>query len=229
MDFDERLSPYRLIAFDLDGTLVDSVRTAGSVLNAMRASRGAAPLDTGGFGPLMSYGAGTLVAAGLEGCARVPEEDVAEFRARYAAAPASAQELFPGAAAVLSQMRDAGLALAVCTNKPRRLSEKVLADTGLAPLLSALSAGDDPGVAPKPAPAQLASVADRLGATPESIAFIGDSHLDQQAARAYGADFFLALYGYGTGQERPAECRGSFASLYELPTLLGLTRRSVMA
>jgi phosphoglycolate phosphatase len=213
----------RAVAFDLDGTLVDSVVTAATVLNAMRVARGATPIDARPLAPLLSLGVTALVRGGLADCARDEADDIAEFRERYAVLPPEASPLFPDALSVLRTLCYASLSLAICTNKSRRLTEKVLRDTGLTRLAQVVVAGDDPGIAPKPAPDQLAESARRLGAIPATLAFVGDSLIDQRAARAFGCDFFLANYGYASGDENRATATASLASLADLPALLGLS------
>jgi phosphoglycolate phosphatase len=211
---------YRLIAFDLDGTLVDSVVSTESVLNAMRRERGHPSLAPRQCSAAMSSGAETLIRTALSDCSDDWTKDLAEFRARSLAEPLSPSLVFPGVMPLLTALQESRVPVAICTNKPRRLTEKLLDETGLGAMVTTFCAGDDPGLAPKPAPAQLASVAAKLGATAKTMAFIGDSDTDLRAARAFETDFFLSLSGYNLGCEDPAACCGCFQTFDELSHLL---------
>lgn len=211
---------YRLIAFDLDGTLVDSVVPTESILNVMRRERGHPPLAPRQCSTAMSAGAETLLRTALSDCSDDLAKDLAEFRARTLAEPVSPNIVFPGVLPLLTALQESHVPIAICTNKPRRLTKKFLDETGLGVLVTTFCAGDDPGLAPKPAPAQLASVAAKLGATAETMAFVGDSDTDLRAARAFDTDFYLSLSGYNLGREDPAACCGRFQTFDELFHLL---------
>jgi phosphoglycolate phosphatase len=168
----------------------------------------------------MSSGAETLLRTALSDCSDDLAKDLAEFRARTLAEPVSPNIVFPGVMPLLTALQESHVPVAICTNKPRRLAEKVLNETGLGAMVITFCAGDDPGLAPKPAPAQLASVAAKLGATAKTMAFIGDSETDLRAARAFDTDFYLSLSGYNLGCEDRAACRGCFQTFDELSHLL---------
>ena len=186
----------RQLIFDLDGTLVDSCSICVQILSAMLQDRGSDHcIDLEGARPWMSMG-GTSMVAALLGPARLdPEQDIAEFRARYRETTTPPEALFDGVAAGLTHFRDSGFTLSICSNKPQGLCEKVLEDTGLAPYFRVV-VGGQPGLLPKPAPDLLTAVSERLGCTPDQCVYVGDSDLDHDVARAAGMAFCFMTYGY---------------------------------
>ncbi|MFC3443141.1 HAD family hydrolase [Sphingobium rhizovicinum] len=186
----------RYVIFDLDGTLVDSCGVCVSILSTMIAERGVAhAIDPVGARQHMSRGGRDMVSALLGPAGVDPDADLTDFRARYSALPTPADSLYPGVAECLAQLHGMGLELAICSNKPQGLCEKVLEDTGLAPYFRVV-VGGQPGLLPKPAPDLLTAVSDRLGCAPEQCVYVGDSDLDHDVARAAGMAFCFMTYGY---------------------------------
>ncbi|WP_196221716.1 HAD family hydrolase [Sphingobium sp. CAP-1] len=140
----------RYVIFDLDGTLVDSCGICVSILSAMIADRGSDhAIDPVGARQYMSQGGRDMVAALLGPACVDPDADLLDFRARYARHVTPADSLFPGVAECLKRLHDMGLKLAICSNKPQMLCDKVLADTGLAPYFRVV-VGGRPACCPSP-------------------------------------------------------------------------------
>ncbi|MEE7505113.1 HAD-IA family hydrolase [Methylobacterium mesophilicum] len=111
--------------------------------------------------------------------------------------------LFPGAAAAVRDLRAAGYALAVVTNKPARATGLILDAVGLAPLIDTVVGGDTlPERKPDPAP--LREALRRLRVAPGRAVMVGDMHHDIAAARAAGTAAILARYGYGRPEDAEA-------------------------
>jgi phosphoglycolate phosphatase-like HAD superfamily hydrolase len=115
----------------------------------------------------------------------------------------------------LTLLADRGHRLSICSNKPQNLVDKVLEDTGLAPLFNSV-VGGRAGVAPKPAPDLLDLVLDDLGAAPGECLFVGDSELDHAVADARGLPFLFLTHGYADPDYQPDpamsyECFGKLA------------------
>jgi phosphoglycolate phosphatase len=102
---------------------------------------------------------------------------------------------FPGAVALLERCREAGIRLAVCTNKQEGLSLKLLADLDLSGYFSAVSA---PTRWASPSPTRR-PIARRSGgpgrALPASL-MVGDSGTDVLLARAVGVPVIAVSFGY---------------------------------
>jgi phosphoglycolate phosphatase len=196
----------RHLIFDLDGTLVDSCGICVQILSEMLTDRGSTRvLDAAAAAPWMSVGGQKMVAALLGPDCGDPEAEIAEFRARYARRITPASSLFDGVAAGLVRLRDHGYVLSICSNKPQHLCDKVLVDTGLAPLFQEV-VGTRPHLRPKPETDLLVELLTRLRAKPEECLFIGDSDLDHAVAAATGLPFLFVEYGYAEPGWTPHGC-----------------------
>jgi phosphoglycolate phosphatase len=196
----------RHIIFDLDGTLVDSCATCVEILSAMLAERGSTrTIDPVAARHYMSRG-GLDMVRGLLGEACVDADaDLAEFRARYQRHQTSAETLFPAVAHGLAQLREAGLELSICSNKPQGLCEKVLVDTGLAEHF-AVVVGGQPGMRPKPASDLLLAVLDRIEHPAHACVFVGDSELDHKVAADAAIPFHFLSHGYAEPGWEARDC-----------------------
>lgn len=184
------------VIFDLDGTLVDSCGVCVSIIESMLEARGAARrIDPLFARPLMSSGGEKMMAALLgEHCGN-PAEELAEFRARYNTMETPLESLFDGVVDGLHALRELGFVLAICSNKPQQLCDKVLADTGLAQHFQVVVGGMSP-LRPKPAPDLLDKTLAGLGIAAQDSVFVGDSELDHDIAGQAGIPFHLLTYGY---------------------------------
>jgi phosphoglycolate phosphatase len=191
------------VIFDLDGTLVDSVPVSVAIMNAMlserRAAMQACPDITRRY---VSAGGQAMIAAVLGDYSIDPAHDIAEFRARYAEVPTPPDSLYPGVRAGLTRMIEAGLSLAVCTNKPQGLAEKVLADLGIASMFQCII-GSRPGIPRKPAPDLMSLVLMSISREPSSCLFVGDSSLDRDTATQFDMAYLMVGWGYGLPEELP--------------------------
>jgi phosphoglycolate phosphatase len=207
-----------IVVFDLDGTLADSAPSIALALNRLRESRGLMPWPVARFRPWISRGAPALVGAALELSTPADADDVAMFRSAYAALPGSAGDLYPGIAEALVQLRESGAVLGVCTNKPQRLSEKVLAECGIAQHFATVVGGDAATHA-KPHPAHLRQTLAAMRCEGLPFAFVGDSSVDADAADAADARFLWASWGYADASNL-AERGTRLASASDLATAI---------
>lgn len=188
----------KAIIFDLDGTLVDSCGICVTILEAMLQDRGVeSKICTQYARPFMSRGGETMVSALLGEFCHDASADLVEFRARYNTTETPEDALFEGVADGLIQLREAGYQLAICSNKPQHLCEKVLADTGLIDHF-AVVVGSGHGLQPKPAPDLLDKTLEMLGHSAKDCQFVGDSELDHEIAVQAGMPFHFLTYGYAT-------------------------------
>lgn len=184
-----------VVVFDLDGTLADSAPSIALALNRLRENRGLMPWPVARFRPWISRGAPAVVGAALELSVPADADDVAVFRELYASLPGSVDDLYPGIVDALAKLREAGAVLGVSTNKPQRLSEKVLAESGIAQHFATV-VGGDVATRAKPHPAHLRQTLAAMRCEGLPFAFVGDSSVDADAAEAAGARFFWASWGY---------------------------------
>jgi phosphoglycolate phosphatase len=211
------------IAFDLDGTLVDSIGDLAHALNATLAGDGCAPLATATIRDLVGKGIPHL-ARRAYALARgeAPGDDeleaiVARYFAHYEATLGERSAPYPGVVEGLERLRAAAMPLAIVTNKATRFVQPHLERASFGDWFDAIVGGDD-APAKKPDPAPLALAAARLGVDVRRMLMVGDSANDVACARAAGAPVVAVSYGYREGrtvQELAADA--IVDSLGELP------------
>jgi phosphoglycolate phosphatase len=199
------VKPIRLVAFDLDGTLIDSDRDIAQAVNATLRDLGLPLRSLAEIRTMIGRGARDLLARamGSEDPAAV-EAARARFVGHYAAAPVEHTTLFPGVIEMLVALREAGLSLAVATNKPIALATVIIRQIGLeAAGISAVAAADEvPERKPDPAVLALARQRACPEATPDQTVYVGDMGLDIDTARAFGATAVGVLWGFAPDSVR---------------------------
>jgi phosphoglycolate phosphatase len=186
----------RLIAFDLDGTLVDSRRDLADSANALITELGGSPLSEEAIGLMVGEGAAVLVrralrAAGLE---ETPGA-LQRFLTLYDARLLNHTQAYPAIPDALEAARRHAR-VAVLTNKPARATERLLEGLGLRHAFDDVIGGDTAWPR-KPDPSSLLDLVARAGATPQRALLVGDSVIDHETALRAGTRCCLATYGFG--------------------------------
>ena len=189
---------HRLIAFDLDGTLIDSRRDLADSANDLIVELGGTALPEDAIAAMVGEGAGLLVRRALTtaGLAE-PADALARFLAFYDARLLNHTRLYPG---ILDTVRLARshARVVVLTNKPKGPSERILAGLGIRDLFDDVVGGDGP-LPRKPDPAALLALMDIAGAAPASTLMIGDSPIDFRTAANAGVRCCVVSFGFGFG------------------------------
>jgi len=211
----------RVVAFDLDGTLVDSVPDLAAAANATLAPLGRPPLPDAAVAAMVGDGVDALVervlqAAGAATDATTLAAARTRFREHYAGAVCERSVVYPGVVDGLRLLADAGLALACVTNKASVFTLPLLDAAGIAPFFAATFCADRAEMR-KPRPAMLAAARVRFGAAPGALLYVGDSAVDGEAARAAGCPFAAVDYGYGHVDD--AACDWRIARLADILSL----------
>lgn len=188
----------KLVIYDLDGTLIDSASVVISILNQMKCELGGSPIDKVELIPWLSLGGESLIINALGVSNGEASTYLEDFRVRYLQIPTPKSAVYPGVYQALDSLEAAGVNLAVCTNKPRRLAEKVLHEAGLIDKFTFMSAGGDLPTQ-KPNPKNLEICLDYYGALPKDILFVGDSTIDQDVCLSLDAPFVHYTPGYDDG------------------------------
>src|SRR6185437_7375067 len=141
------------------------------------------------------------------------------FMRHYESDATSLTTAFPGADEALKELQAAGIPLAVCTNKPARVTAEILADLGLAQYFSRVIGGDSLPFR-KPDPRVLLPLLEAFAARPERSLLVGDSEVDAATSRAAGVPFVLMKHGYRRGPAEEIPCMAALESLGELPALV---------
>ena len=195
----------RLVMFDLDGTLVDSVPDLTAAVDSMLRQLGRAPAGIEKVRDWVGNGAPVLVRRALAGQldhTQVSDEEAEAALTLFTEAYAGSHALtsvYPGVPECLDWLSAHDISLAVITNKPSRFVAPLLEEKGLAQHFRWTVGGDTLPVQ-KPDPAALCWVMDKAGVSPADSLFIGDSRNDVLAARAAGVRCVALSYGYNHGR-----------------------------
>jgi len=193
--------PFPALVFDFDGTLIDSAPDITQALNETLAAYGRPALTVAQVRTMVGDGAASLLRYAFEATgeplepAAVPAA-VKRYADIYFEHSADASCLYPGVAETLEALASAGVKLGLCTNKPERISRKILGLVGLEPLFDAVAGGDTLPVR-KPDGRPVSFVMESLGAP--RAAMVGDGINDVLSARAAGIPVVLVSYGYPRG------------------------------
>ncbi len=112
-------------------------------------------------------------------------------------------EPYAGMAALLTDLRDAGVDIGIATSKRRSSAEATLRAVGLDSVIPVTVAMDDTDVH-KPHPAPLLLALERLGHSPSESAYVGDAVVDVLAAKAAGMDAIAVTWGAGRTEDLTA-------------------------
>jgi phosphoglycolate phosphatase len=187
----------RLIAFDLDGTLIDSRRDLADSANEMLGLYHAAPLAHDTVIGMVGEGARLLISRVLA-AAQVDaplDEALARFLAIYDRRLVDHTRPYAGIVDTLRTLA-AECRLAVLTNKPRQPAVEILEHFQLMDLFVEVIGGDGP-LPRKPDPANLLAICDKVGVVPAEALVVGDSWVDVETARRAGAQACFVEWGFG--------------------------------
>lgn len=188
------------IAFDLDGTLVETAPDLVRATNHALSVAGLAPVPGYELRGVISFGGRAMVEYGLKLHARaLPQEDVdrlhERFLAYYASNIAEESHVYSGLEAALDRLSARGARLVVCTNKLEALSRQLLDALGLSRHFKAI-AGRDTFPVYKPDPGHLRGAIELAGGDPRQAIMVGDSDTDIKTARALGVPVIGVPFGY---------------------------------
>jgi phosphoglycolate phosphatase len=187
---------HRLIAFDLDGTLIDSRRDLAESANQVITELGGTPLPEDTIGRMVGEGAAVLIRRALAaaGLGEVPGA-LPRFLEIYDGRLTRHTRAYEGIEDAVRAARRVARVI-VLTNKPVGPSERILSSLGLLPLFDEVIGGDGP-LPRKPDPASLCAAMERAGTTAARTLLIGDSAIDHETAVRASSRCCVATYGFG--------------------------------
>ena len=190
-------SVVRALIFDLDGTLIDSKQDLIRSVNAMLEEMGREKLHEDTISGYIGHGAPKLVARALGNGAAEKEREQALrfFLAHYEAHKLDSTRPYPGVAEALEELRE--FPMAVLTNKPVRVSRRIVEGLGLEKYFRAVYGGNSFDTK-KPDPLGARKILEELGAAAGETMLVGDSEVDVQTARNAGTLAAAVNYGFGT-------------------------------
>ena len=202
------MTKYKLVIFDMDGTVLDTLDDLTAATNAAMSAFGFPTHSRDAVRSFVGNGIAKLieraVPAGTDAATTARVLDA--FRTYYAAHCTDATRPYDGVCELLLELRAAGSLTAVLSNKAD-FAVKDLAKAYFAGALDA-AVGECAGVPRKPAPDGVLSLMRAFGVTPAQTAYVGDSDVDVRTAANAGVDGIFVTWGF-----RDAAClRGAGAT-----------------
>lgn len=189
-----------IVVFDLDGTLVDTAADLVASLNHALADRGLESVELAAMRPYVGHGGRAMIER-VHAARRIGlrpdtlETMIAAFLAHYGDTIPGLSLPFEGSLDALDRLTADGYRLAICTNKPQGLTEKLVAALGLSGRFAAVC-GADRFTFRKPDPRHLLETIALARGDPERAIMVGDSRTDIDTAKAAGIPVVAVDFGY---------------------------------
>lgn len=210
-----------LIIFDLDGTLIDSTGDIAWAVNRTLNSLGRDGVGTETVKSSVGWGVRSLLENLMPGeDPQVIDEARGVFLEYYGGHLDVETHLYAGAVETLEHFKARGKKLALVTNKPVALTDRVLEAFAINGFFEMVLGGDSlPRKKPHPEP--LLKVVEELQVPAERTVFVGDSAIDCETGRRAGIATIGAAYGFrGRGELVEAGCDIVIESLDELKEIV---------
>lgn len=210
--------------FDLDGTLANTLESMAAVANELMAELGLQEMPTDNFRYYCGEGADMLIRRCLKdaGDPELVHYEKARqvYRKRFDQDPLYKVKIYDGISALLKNLKEKGVLLAVCSNKPHQAAVKVV--NALFGDTFDFVIGQSDAIRRKPAPDAPLKAAEILAVTAEECLYIGDTGTDMETGKAADMHTIGVLWGFRdrkeleeNGAERLAEKPEDILKLYE--------------
>lgn len=214
---------HKLIVFDLDGTLIDSIPDLTAAVNHMRSGYGLLLLSEEEVTALVGEGAKRLVEDALPGFSPEDQQKGLECFLEYNFKHiVDETRLYPGVTETLQTLKERGYILAVASNKSEPHCKEILrllkVEHYFSSVLGAESASER-----KPSPAPLFHLMQQFGVSSSETVMVGDSINDIKAGKSAGVLTIGCEFGYGTAAEL-ADADRTVATLSQVVALLSAAR-----
>lgn len=184
------------MAFDLDGTLIDSKRDLAESVSYMVQERGGRALTLDEVARMIGEGAALLVQRALAAGGLPPDPAaLPRFLEVYGERLLNHTTVYPGMREAVEVARRGGARVTVLTNKPLAPAERILEALDIRHLFDDVVGGDGP-YGRKPDPAGLLAMMAEAGTGPAETLLVGDTPFDHETARRAGARCCLVSFGY---------------------------------
>lgn len=204
------------VIFDLDGTLIDSRMDLADAVNFMREQFSLEALPSAEIIKFVGNGARMLVTRALTNTDINVDKALPLMTNYYLDNALNKTVLYPGVYAGLQELHNAGIPMAVITNKPLTATEKILNAFDIKQYLSMIIGGDS-NFPLKPDPESLLYFVNKISADAGKSWMLGDHYTDLEAARRAGMQRCFASYGFGDCRnetfEFSVECFTDFVNL----------------
>jgi phosphoglycolate phosphatase len=214
--------PFDIVGFDLDGTLLDTSGDLAAAVNYAIATDGRPPFPVDAIRPFVGKGAKVMLERALTASGGYDDDLLARMLPilldYYEQNLAIHSIPYPGLLEAMTALEQAGLKLAICTNKAERFTIPLLHQIGLSDRFASVVGGDTLGVA-KPDPAPIHEMIARAGGG--RTVFLGDTINDIAGARNAGIPSIAVSFGFLDG---PVEELEADAVIHDFDELLPLLK-----
>jgi phosphoglycolate phosphatase len=216
------IMPYQAAIFDLDGTLIDSLRDIAESMNRSLAAMGYPTHPVEKYNIFIGEGVKVLVERALPEGARDEAHMNAfldGYRSDYLNNWNIYTTIYPGIPEFLKRMVAAGIPMGVLSNKPDEATRKCV-EHFFPDIPFIFVAGQREGIPRKPDPTVALEIAEAMSMKPEQCVFVGDTSTDMQTAVAAG--MFPAGVSWGFRTEEELIANGARLIAHEPEALAGL-------
>lgn len=213
--------PFDIVGFDLDGTLIDTSGDLAAAVNYAIGTIGRPPFPVAAIHPFVGKGAKVMLQRALDASGGYDDDTLATLLPilldYYEQNLAVHSIPYPGLLAAMDALTEAGVTLAICTNKAERFTIPLMHQIGLSDRFAAIVGGDTVGVA-KPDPAPIREMIARAGGG--RTIFIGDTINDIAGAKNAGIANVAVGFGFLDGPVENLEADAIIHHFDELVPLL---------
>ena len=197
----------KLVIFDLDGTLIDTIEDLGTAVNYALERKGLPRHGLKEYTLMVGNGVSKLVLRAmpdsLKGDVALHQELLADFLKYYFAHITVHSRPYPGMRELLGELQAAGVLLAVASNKFQAGTEALISSF-FPEIKFAKVLGGREGMPLKPDPEVIGEILNAASVVPEDSVMVGDSATDTATAAAAGIRSIAVTWGF-----RPAEAAAS--------------------
>jgi phosphoglycolate phosphatase len=213
--------PFDIVGFDLDGTLLDTSGDLAAAVNYAIATDGRPPFPVDAIRPFVGKGAKVMLERALTASGDYDDDLLARMLPilldYYEQNLAIHSIPYPGLMEAMTALDQAGIKLAICTNKAERFTIPLLHQIGLSDRFASVVGGDTLGVA-KPDPAPIQEMIARAGGG--RTIFLGDTINDIVGARNARIPSIAVSFGFLDGPVEQLEADAVIHHFDELVPLL---------
>ena len=208
---------YKAVLFDLDGTLLDTIKDIADSVNIALAQLGLPQHEVAAYKYFVGDGREALAIRALpEDCRNTVDVDrlSASIEEEYSKRWVNSTLAYPGVPDMLQSLADLGIKMAILSNKPQASTEEMV--SGLLPQWRfELILGARSSIPMKPDPTSALQIARLFNIPPAEFLYLGDTDVDMKTASAAGMYPVGALWGFRTADELIA---GGARQLIQNPT-----------
>lgn len=188
----------KCVIFDLDGTLVNTIDDLGLACDYLLRKKGIEPQwSEQDYKNFVGNGAKLLVERAFDG--KLSDAELEEqyqlFKVKYDEIKLNHAHAYDGIKDVVANLKEKGVKLAVCTNKPNKAAKGMI-DTIFGKNMFDIVMGALDNIPKKPNPASAKIILKELNVTPDECVWIGDSSVDIETAKNIGCASIAVTWGF---------------------------------